>query len=287
MTSNLQKQDLLNFSLTCKHLRRASEPELFRKYSNVSRRGHPFLPFLRRIILQPDLSKHVRKLHLRAWTTLVIVTNNCPKSGSILRQNSKQRDIRSVRGTQLTEADCVLLIQAARKVGVIEELASLDCSTFNPGRVDKATCATPLSPISRGAYVSNRKFCERLRAGCEDSLVVLVIALLPNVRDIVLDGVPSDFHALIWQPKHGFPALQTLIACAIEGELQWSLNFFQPLLALGKLRILKASHASSGRLQLTTREPMTPELPLLVLLPEKLALERLELENCCLRASHL
>lgn len=287
VTSNLQKQDLLNLSLTCKHLRHASEPELFREYTNISRRGHSFLPFLRRIILQPDLSKHVRKLHLRAWTTLVAVTDNGPTSESIVRQYSKQRDIRGVRGTQMTEADRVLLIQAARNAGVIEELASLDGSSCNPGGVHKATCAIPLSPIPRATSTSDRTFCERLRAGCEDPLVSLLIALLPNVRDIVLDGVPSDIHALIWQPKHGFSALRTLTACAAEGALQWPLDFFQPLLVWGKLRILKASHATSGRLQLTRRESMTPELPPLVLLPEKLALERVELENCCLRASDL
>jgi hypothetical protein len=287
IASSLQRPDLLNLSLTCKLLRSASEPELFRDYSNVSQHGCSFLPFLKRIICQPNLGKHVRKLHLRSWTTLGMFPGKKSSSNSILRESHRQRDSGSICGTQLSPADCSLLVQAARDTGVIQAVAPVDSSTCEPEVVHVNTCTTAVPTLLRGPYPFDRMFCERLRAGCEDPLVVLLIALLPNVRDIVLDGVPRDLHALIWWPKHGFPALRTLTACAIEGELQWPFTFLQPLLALGKLRILKASHAASARLQLTTRELTTPELPLLALSSGTLTLERVELENCCLGESDL
>ena len=282
IASSLQRQDLLNLSLTCKLLRSASEPELFREYSNVSQHGRSFLPFLRRLIGQPDLDKHVQKLHLRSWTTLTMSSDKDPGSDRILQESLRQRDSGPICGAQLSPADYSLLVQAARNTGVIRTVAPVDRSTWEPEVVDMNTRTTAVEPLLGGAYPFDRIFCERLRAGCENPLVVLLIALLPNVREIVLDGVPSDLHALIWWPKHGFPALRILTACAIDGDLQWPLMFLQPLLVSGKLRILKASHATSARLPLTTREPTNQKLPLLALSSGTLNLERLELENCSL-----
>jgi hypothetical protein len=193
----------------------------------------------------------------------------------------------SIRGTKLTVADYNLLVQAARDTEVIQETLPFDRSTCHPKIADKTKSVTTEPPNLGGTHAFDRTFCERLHAGSEDPLVVLLIALLPNVREIVLDGVPGDMHALHWQPKHGFPVLRKLTACAIEGELQWPLTFFQPLLASGRLRFLRVSHATSGHLQLTEREPMAQELPPFAVLSGTLALQRIELENCCLRASDL
>ncbi|RYN64906.1 hypothetical protein AA0119_g11472 [Alternaria tenuissima] len=288
IASSLQQQELLDLSLTCKHLQSATEPELFREYSNVSRHRRSFLPFLRRIIRQPDLGKHTRKLNLRPWTTLGTFWNRDFEPDGIMHENRhKRQELGNIRGTKLTAADYTLLVQAARDTEVIRQIPPFDRSTCHPEIVDKTTSVTTVPPNLGGTHAFDRTFCERLCAGSEDPLVILLIALLPNVRDIVLDGVPGDVHALSWQPKHGFPALRTLTACAIDGELQWPLTFFQRLLASGRLRVLQVSHATSGRLQHTEHEPMAQELPPLALLSGTRALERIELENCCLRASDL
>jgi hypothetical protein len=83
-----------------------------------------------------------------------------------------------------------------------------------------------------------------LHAGVEDPLIVLLIALLPNVREIFLSGVPGDINALVWRPQHGFAALRRVTACATDGELQWPLAFFLPSLDKGKLVTLRVSHVS-------------------------------------------
>jgi hypothetical protein len=288
IASFLLQHELLNVSLTCKHLQSATEPELFREYSNVSRRRRSFLPFLRRIIRQPDLGKHTRKLSLRPWTTLDAISHRDVKLNGIMRENhDERRRLGRFRCTKLTAADYTLLVEAARDNEVIRDILPFKRSTCYPEVVNKTKSVSTVPPTRGGTHAFDRTFCERLRAGSEDSIVVLLIALLPNVRDIVLDGVPGEVPALRWQPKRGFPALRTITACAIDGELQWPLTFFQPLLASGSLRVLKASHATVGCRQLTEREPTAQESLPLTLLPELLALERIELENCCLRASDL
>src|SRR5215813_11288199 len=65
IASFLSQVDLLNISLTDKHLRGCTEPELYREYTNVRPYGRSFKPFLRRMIERPDLTRHVRRLELR------------------------------------------------------------------------------------------------------------------------------------------------------------------------------------------------------------------------------
>ncbi|KAJ5047754.1 hypothetical protein J3E74DRAFT_295642 [Bipolaris maydis] len=289
MASSLKQQELLNLSLTCKRLRLATEPELFREYSNVSQFRRSFLPFLKRIIHRPELRRHTRKLSLRSWTALNTLQDRGLESNETRNETrNKRHEHISAQGAKLTAADYILLVQAARDVEVIQEDAELDCSTCNSQIVNETRCGTAtVLPNPNGVHLCNRTFCDQLHAGSEDPLVVLLVALLPNVREITLDGVPGDMYAVSWQPKHGFPELRTLVACAVDGELQWPLDFFQPLLASSRLRVLKASHATSRPPQLTRHQPMIQELSQLALVSRTLVLERIELENCCLRVSDL
>ncbi|KAF2442550.1 hypothetical protein P171DRAFT_434025 [Karstenula rhodostoma CBS 690.94] len=69
IASHLFQVDLLNLSLTCKRLRIATEPELFRECTVV----HPesgIEPFLRRVLERPDLALQVQRVQLRQWSTL-------------------------------------------------------------------------------------------------------------------------------------------------------------------------------------------------------------------------
>jgi len=70
IASFLSQVDLLNISLTDKHLRGCTEPELYREYTNARPYGRSFKPFIRRMIERPDLTRHVRRLDLRWWTCL-------------------------------------------------------------------------------------------------------------------------------------------------------------------------------------------------------------------------
>src|SRR2546429_5690068 len=61
----------------------------------------------------------------------------------------------------------------------------------------------------------DNKFCQLLRAGLEDPQVLLMIALLPNVREIVLRGAPFERTSLICNaPLHQFHALRKFTASA-------------------------------------------------------------------------
>jgi hypothetical protein len=64
---SLERVDQLNLSLTCKRLKDAVEPELYREYSTTSRR---ILPLVKKLIDRPELRKHVQKLQLGYWGTL-------------------------------------------------------------------------------------------------------------------------------------------------------------------------------------------------------------------------
>lgn len=289
MASSLKQQELLNLSLTCKRLRTATESELFREYSNVSQSRRSFLSFLKRIIHCPELRRHTRKLSLRSWTALNTLQDRGLESNETRHKtHNKRHGPVNAQGAKLTAADYILLVQAARDAKVIQEDVGLDCSTCDSQIVTETRCGTAtVLPNLNSVHLCNRTFCDQLHAGSEDPLVVLLVALLPNVREITLDGVPGDMYAVSWQPKHGFPELRTLVACAVDGELQWPLAFFQPLLASSRLRVLKASHATSRLPQLTQHQPMIQELSQSALVSTTLALERIELENCCLRASDL
>lgn len=60
----------------------------------------------------------------------------------------------------------------------------------------------------------DRKFCQLLRAGIEDPLVVLLLALVPNIKTIILHGVPVDANILEWRASHEFSGLKQFTACA-------------------------------------------------------------------------
>jgi hypothetical protein len=300
ISSFLRQQDLLNVSLTIRHLHSVTEPELFREYNNTSHLNRSFLPFLRRIIHRPDLCRHVRKLSLRHWSTFQASNTKACELYSNVHNDSQQRfHFDSPSDNELTQADYLLLIQAARAAKVITEIVSYEqcgsnimaterwklIKTGSPGYVSTRAFAPQLR---RSDTSHDHTFCQMLLAGVEDPLVVLLIALLPNVREIFLSGVPGDINTLVWRPQHGFAALRRVTACATDGELQWPLAFFLPLLDRGMLVTLRVSHASSWCLKCDERrEPLVAKTLPLTLQPGSLKLKRIELENCCLQTSDL
>jgi hypothetical protein len=74
----LPRVDILNLSLTCRHLRNQTEPELYREF--VLSYDRKFIQaqldpskvgaFTARIISKPELAKHVKRVELRYWSIL-------------------------------------------------------------------------------------------------------------------------------------------------------------------------------------------------------------------------
>ncbi|KNG52860.1 hypothetical protein TW65_09315 [Stemphylium lycopersici] len=275
-------------TLVCRRLQSFTEPALFREYTNASRCSRPFLPFLERIILRPDLRSHTRKLHLRPWTTLGTIRDEDFEPIVKAHRHTRERpEPGSMRATGPNAVEYLMLAQSAKAAKLIDEILPFDRHTFHVKGPDTTRSNTTHYAEYGMTRAFDRMFCEMLREGIEDPLVVLLIALLPNVTDIVLGGVPSNTLSLCWQPNHGFSALRKMTACAIDGEQPWPIEFFRPLLVQSKLESLKVSHATSWSRADGERDPSGNTILSLGLLPKTFALQHVELESCALHVLDL
>jgi hypothetical protein len=73
------------------------------------------------------------------------------------------------------------------------------------------------------------QFCKLLRAGLDEAYVALLMALLPNIRELDLYGTPYHSCSLKWRAAHGFRSLKTFIASAEHYE-QGNSGFFKLLI---------------------------------------------------------
>jgi hypothetical protein len=62
------------------------------------------------------------------------------------------------------------------------------------------------------------QFCKLLRYGLEESCIILLMALLPNIRDLKLWSAPYHPHSLRWQTTHGFKNLKRFTVSALWDE---------------------------------------------------------------------
>jgi hypothetical protein len=212
IASHLQRVDLLNVSLICKHLREATQPELYRDYSTPRRR---ILPLVKPLIERPELRKHVPRLQLGHWTTLVCF--NTPYWES--QDYEKDIAFDMYRGPEPTEAEYLSLTAAARDQGVITEIHPYEHSSYRI-EVARQISSTGFEPpeqwhtnafdreLTFSELSYDRKFSQILRAGLDDPVVVLLVALLPNLKEIIPREIPSDIHISHWRTKHKFPALR-------------------------------------------------------------------------------
>jgi hypothetical protein len=229
----VNQTDLLNLSLTSKKLRAMTEPELFREYNNLAHRARTFAPFVRRLIERPDLTKYVKRLNLRAWPNL-----------STVERIDRIRDdaLDSGRESEPSADDYDLMTVAAKNAGIIESIYPYELESHV---IKEIFLQRPLSSyiyweqydwvkhlfdpdIPARAIPPDQVFCQNLRAGIEDSFIVLLLALLPNVQEIHLYGVPES-GSLPWKaPTHRFKLLHPISAQSL------STNMF-PLLSWGIL----------------------------------------------------
>jgi hypothetical protein len=226
IASFLSQVDLLNISLTDKHLRGCTEPELYREYKNTSGHGRPFKPFLQRIIERPDLKRHVRRLELRWWTTL----NN-------MNPARKQEYPELTLDEYWSLVDAAIstgLISKAQRCGRTSDLIKRvqrlwEDSNWNDNGMWYEYVYSPVKHIDEVSF--DIKFCQHLRAGLEDPQVMLMIALLPNVREIVLLDAPYERNNLLCNaPLHQFHALRKFTVSATYGDMEFPLSYFNDLI---------------------------------------------------------
>ncbi|KAF1846507.1 uncharacterized protein K460DRAFT_417571 [Cucurbitaria berberidis CBS 394.84] len=289
IAADLRQVDLLNISLTCKRLRHVTEPELYREYNNLRPGCHPFLPFIKKIIERPELAKHVRRVDLRSWQTVDIFH---PVFGLTDLAFEK------VQANALTESDYTLLAEASKAAGVI---TAVDRYNSKSRVVEKCglTRHKPLLvdpwyihlfddkvPFDEIPY--DRKYCQLLRSGIEDPLVVLLLALLPNVNEIFLRGGPRDVNMLAWRAHHRFASLRRLIVCGQGDPLIWPVEFFSTILVTTRLESFEVQGGSSWYCNIGDPEPDGEQVMPLALQPGSLNHVRsLHMELCCLNISDM
>ena len=112
-----------------------------------------------------------------------------------------------------------------------------------------------------------------------------MVAVLPNVSEIYLDGTPANIIALPWKsPKHCFSKLRRLRAAAIDNTITWPLGFFHPLFAEAKLETFEAHTCSSWYYSdVDDEEPLYMNEVPLAWQPGSLQLRNIELVRSCLR----
>lgn len=287
VASRLSQADLLNITLTHRRLKDITEPELFREYTNIrlvtedhSGDGRPFIPFIRRLIDRPELAKHVRFVDLRPYSHLYQLS---PTQGDV-RESSPL--------VECTAADYEWLTQAALASGTITKalryerrssiLQKLISSSYFKGWSDhlydgkKHTRDVPY----------DTRFCKLLRTGIEEPIVVLLLALLPNLRRLNLLGAPHEPYSLEFRSSHAFKALTHFATCATwEFETPYPLGFFSRLLSGGNLQCLDANSAACAWQQECDPEASIPNQ--LALAPGSTKITHLTLRSCVLTKSHM
>ena len=280
ITSFLRQVDLLNLSLTCKRINGVTKPERFREYRNVKIGGRSFLPFIVKVLQNPELSRYVHRVDLKEWTTL--------EDFNLLGSPS----------TELSRVEYAMLTEAAKDAGVIADVLPYERKSYVVKQARTDICddigvmgAWYIYAFRRDVAFHDlsydRKFCQMLRAGIEDPLIVLLMALLPNVHEILLHGVPGDMTVLPWRAKHNFTALRRMTARGVNGEVTWPIAFFNSVLATSKLETFEASCASSWYRGSDEIVPWKGNLSPLSLTPGSLNLKMLELRFCALKTSDL
>jgi hypothetical protein len=241
IASSLSQADLLNVSMTHSRLRKVTEPELFREYSNTRVDGRSFKPFISRLIDRPELAKYVQKVDLRAYTHV----------GDL----DPDRSIDLSGLPQCTEHEYKLLTEAALSAGVITtilpyEPVSSILRNLELGlameRGDRWYEFLYNNYVHIDYVIYDAQFCKLLRIGIDEPLVILLLALLHNLRSLDIYGTPHFLHSLEWRNAHGFKSLEHFTACATDNQMEWPLGFFSELLRGGSLKTLEVFLAGDG-----------------------------------------
>lgn len=122
VATQLRQVDLLNVSLVCKQLHFVTEPELYREYSNPRNHTRSFLPFIRKLIERPELTKHVRLVDLHAWDMLDIFSPD-------LNNEMTLADIEDMRKNELGPGDYHAMTRAAKLAGVVSTIYPYESSS--------------------------------------------------------------------------------------------------------------------------------------------------------------
>ncbi len=246
-SSFLPQVDLLNVSLTNKKFRSSSEPELYRDYINASshrnRQKTSLKAYVRHLVDQPHLAKHVRRIELATFSHLDDLVSR--DSGCVLRPTY-------LSPMECTQAEYECFAQAAKTANVITTLMTYADACFF--RTELVTYIkkgdrfrTGASRIGHQAWFNDImqsenvtydiQFCTLLLLGFDDAFIALLMALVPKIRDLQLGR--TSFENLPWRVDHQFRALRSLVINSYnENDMVWPTWFSDAVMRGGQLEIL-------------------------------------------------
>ncbi|KAF1961705.1 hypothetical protein CC80DRAFT_531548 [Byssothecium circinans] len=243
----LPQVDLLNVSLTCKLLHDATEPELYREYNNTRRNGRSIVPYLLRLIAVPKLTKYVRFIDFKPWGTL--------------NEISPEFDPEFPLRDEPVLPDYYFIARAAQAAGVIKCITPFSKKNIIAETVNNSPVLHwDLFHDGSNPIPYDEKFCLLLRAGVEDAYVVLLMAILPNLREVFFNGMPYQETALRWRfPVEGGRKLRRLSALANDPNLSWALQYLNEQMQAPRLEELEVCGGGSLWLGLVTAPLQLPQ----------------------------
>ncbi|KAF2009952.1 hypothetical protein BU24DRAFT_427993 [Aaosphaeria arxii CBS 175.79] len=266
----LEQIDLLNVSLVCKGLRETTKSSLHREYNNVHIMGNSFVDVINRIIDGEIDGRSIKTVRLRPWFSLSRLLDEDP-------------DDRRRRERMMTKDQYQKLTECAKAQGLITDILSfkerspiLKIMKDFEGMLSRSD-ELVLPPnvydddMKDGDVPLDRRFCDHIRLGLEDALIILLLSLSPNLQAIRLDGVSPDPLSLGWDlDGFDFPELRRLTVSGDSGLIPFHIATLERQLLSKKLQTLEMNVASCS----VVNGPIIP----LYLPPRSLFLSTIRLE---------
>jgi hypothetical protein len=298
----LSQADLLNIAITCKHLRDVTRPELYREYNNAHRLGRSFRPFVLRLIERPELAKHVHRVSLRAYQHVGHL-DPC-------KMNHEDAKLIEDKAKSVSEGEYQILASAAVRAGVIDTALPFEAESSIVKRMNSDEYEYELDPSwgsdwyellfeEDGSETADSRFrdqfCKTLRMGMDEPLVVLLLALVPKLRELNLYGMPNHSMALPWRNNHNFKELERITAGTADPT--WSLGLLTSRAFSQNLKYLEVH--SAGFVRPEEHNPHIPDQPNIpgwdtratevpmCLPPNSTSITHLTLQYCTLSRRHM
>jgi hypothetical protein len=138
------------------------------------------------------------------------------------------------------------------------------------------------------------QFCKTLRMGINEPFVVLLLALLPNLRELDVYGMPHHRMALPWRNSSHFNELKRITAgvtgpnCSIGLLTSWAFGRNLKYLELQSARFVHPEEPNSYiNDQINTPRWSTATDVLMYFSPNSTSITLLTLQYCTLSARHM
>jgi hypothetical protein len=190
----LDQQSLCALVLTCKATKDSSSQALYATYINRDAPSKaPFHLFLRTLCESSQLAAMVRALDIRGWRSEWEAATGSSWAGvtKVLESDGSRSSrtgplfVSVTRSATKAPKPLKLFEETAVKLGLITQ----PLSSSTPALQKSATMGSSLT--------KDEDFVRLLRHNVEDAQVVLMLALLPNLSKLCIDGMPP-FPTLDW-----------------------------------------------------------------------------------------